>query len=127
MTLIFDGIGQQRWEYIEFGGKPDDWDRFGRPICRRLVNNGNQLCLSGFRPDTLVINNIGQGQHIDAQLKQIGAENYLTADGIIASHHERSSDELANRAPKDFNHDPLGKNSLFELAFLKADFAAGRI
>jgi hypothetical protein len=95
------------WEYIEFGGKRDNWDRFRRSIYCRLVNNGDQLVLPGFRPDTVIITNIGQGQHIDTQLKQIGAESYLKADGIIASYHERGSDELANRALKDFGHEQL--------------------
>ena len=40
-------------------------------------------------------------------LKKIGAEQYLTADGIVACYHDRGSDELANRALKDFGHEQL--------------------
>ena len=32
---------------------------------------------------------------------------YLEADGIVACYHERGSDELANRALKDFGHEQL--------------------
>lgn len=95
------------WEYIDFGSKRDNWDRFRRAIYCRLVNNRDQFYLPGCRPDTVIITNIGQGQHIDTLLKEIGAENYLTADGIVACYHERGSDELANRALKDFGHEQL--------------------
>ena len=72
-----------------------------------LINDGNQLYLPGCRPDTIIITNIGQGQAIDEQLKRIGAKDYLTAHGIVACYHERGSDELANRALKDFGHEQL--------------------
>jgi hypothetical protein len=95
------------WEYIEFGTKRGNWNRFRRAIYCRLVNNGDQLYLPGCRPDTVIITNIGQGQHIDTLLKEIGAVDYLKADGIVACYHERGSDELANRALKDFGHEQL--------------------
>ena len=31
----------------------------------------------------------------------------MKADGIVACYHERGSDELANRALKDFGHEQL--------------------
>lgn len=95
------------WEYIEFGSKRGSWNRFRRAIYCRLVNNGDQLYLPGCRPDTIIITNIGQGQQIDTRLKEIGAEDYLKADGLVACYHERGSDELANRALKDFGHEQL--------------------
>lgn len=95
------------WEYIEFGSKQGTWDRFRRAIYCRLLNEGPQLYLPGCRPDTVIITNIGQGQLIDAMLKRVGAYDYLKADGIVACYHERGSDELANRALKDFGHEQL--------------------
>ena len=95
------------WEYIEFGSKRGNWCRFRRAIYCRLINDGNQLYLPGCRPDTVIITNIGQGQPIDDQLTGVKAENYLTANGIVACYHERGSDELANRALKDFGHEQL--------------------
>ncbi len=95
------------WEYIEFGSKCKTWDRFRRAIYCRLINDGDQIYLPGCRPDTIIITNIGQGQQIDTLLKKIGAEDYLKADGIVACYHERGSDELANRALKDFGHEQL--------------------
>ena len=55
----------------------------------------------------MIITNIGQGQPIDEMLTRVGAENYLKADGIVACYHDRGSDELANRALKDFGHEQL--------------------
>ena len=95
------------WEYIEFGSRRGNWRQFRRAIYCRLINDGDQLYLPGCRPDTIIITNIGQGQKIDEQLKRSGAEPYLTADGIVACYHERGSDELANRALKDFGHEQL--------------------
>jgi hypothetical protein len=66
-----------------------------------------RLFLSGYRPDTIIVTNIGQGQAIDRFLKDVGALGYLTANGLVACYHERGSDELANRAIKDFGHEQL--------------------
>lgn len=95
------------WEYIEFGSKCENWSRFRRAIYCRLINDGKQLYLPGCRPDTVIITNIGQGQQIDSMLEKIGAQDYLEADSIVACYHERGSDELANRALKDFGHEQL--------------------
>jgi hypothetical protein len=55
----------------------------------------------------VIITNIGQGQAIDALLQESGAEQYLKADSIVACYHERGSDELANRALKNFGNEAL--------------------
>jgi hypothetical protein len=95
------------WEYIEFGSRRQSWNRFRRTIYCRLMNDGKQLYLPGCRPDTIIMTNIGQGQAIDSLLRASGFEDYLDADGIVACYHERGSDELANRALKDFGHEQL--------------------
>jgi hypothetical protein len=96
------------WQYTEFGCRQGSWKRFRRAIfCRLMHNDRNQLYLPGFRPDTIIITNIGQGQAIDWMLKKAGAADYLTANGLVACYHERGSDELANRAIKDFGHEQL--------------------
>ncbi|MGB5986876.1 MAG: IS1380 family transposase [Desulfobacterales bacterium] len=95
------------WEYIEFGSKCGSWDRYRRAIYCRLINNGKQLYLPGCRPDTVIFTNIGQGHAIDGMLKEAGAGYYLETDSIVACYHERGSDELANRALKDFGHEQL--------------------
>ena len=95
------------WEYMEFGSKRGNWKKFRRAFYCRLINNGQQLVLPGCRSDTVIITNLGQGQPIDKWLKQAGAESYLKSQAVIACYHERGSDELANRALKDFGHEQL--------------------
>jgi len=95
------------WEYMEFGSKRGNWKKFRRAFYCRLINNGQQLILPGCRPDTVIITNLGQGQPIDELLKQAGADFYLESQAVIACYHERGSDELANRALKDFGHEQL--------------------
>ncbi|EFK06146.1 conserved hypothetical protein [delta proteobacterium NaphS2] len=95
------------WEFIEFGSKRGNWDRFRRTIYCRLTNKGDQLYLPGCRPDTVIITNLGRGEPIDEQLKKMSAENYLEAHHIVGCYHERGTDELANRALKDFGQEQL--------------------
>lgn len=104
----FESSGKKDiWQYIEFGSKRGNWKKFRRAFYCRLLNNGNQLYLPGCRPDTVIITNLGQGQPIDEMLIKAGAESYLKPQAIVACYHERGSDELANRALKDFGHEQL--------------------
>jgi hypothetical protein len=98
---------KQAWQFIEFGSRRGNWKVFRRALYCRLVDDGHQLYLPGCRPDTVIITNIGQGQQIDEWLKAAGAAEYLSADAVIACYHNRGSDELANRALKDFGHEQL--------------------
>jgi len=104
----FESGKKEAWQYAEFGCRQGNWKTFRRAIfCRLMHNDRNQLYLPGFRPDTIIITNIGQGQAIDWMLKKAGVADYLTANGLVACYHERGSDELANRAIKDFGHEQL--------------------
>ncbi len=102
-----DDKGKDYWEYFEFGDKRGTWRQFRRALYCRLKNDGQQLYIPGFRPDTLIYTNIGMGQKIDEQLTAVGMEEYFNADRIIASYHERGCDELSNRGLKDFGHEEL--------------------
>ncbi|MDX2454855.1 IS1380 family transposase [Desulfosarcina sp.] len=104
----FESRKKEAWQYAEFGCRQGTWKRFRRAIfCRLIHNDRKQLYLPGFRPDTVIVTNIGQGQAIDWMLKKAGAADYLTANRLVACYHERGSDELANRAIKDFGHEQL--------------------
>ena len=106
--MKFESSKKESWQYVEFGNRQGSWKRFRRSIfCRLMHDDANQLYLPGFRPDTVMVTNIGQGQAIDWMLKQAGKTEYLTANGLVACYHERGSDELANRALKDFGHEQL--------------------
>ena len=104
----FESRKKESWQYIEFGCRRGNWKQFRRAIfCRLIHNERKQLYLPGFRPDTVIVTNIGQGQAVDGMLKKAGASDYLKANGLVACYHERGSDELANRALKDFGHEQL--------------------
>jgi hypothetical protein len=95
------------WEYTEFGSKRGNWKRFRRALYCRLTNKDGQLYLPGTRPDTIIITNLGLGGRIDEVLRQTGNAHYLSSDAILGCYHERGSDELANRALKNFGHEQL--------------------
>lgn len=95
------------WEYTEFGCKRGSWKRFRRALYCRLFNNAKQLYLPGTRPDTVIITNLGLGGRIDELLGQTGNADYLSCDAILGCYHERGSDELTNRALKNFGHEQL--------------------
>ena len=104
----FESKKSAAWQYFEFGSRRGNWDRFRRAFyCRLIHDDHKQLYLPGCRPDTVIVTNIGQGRLIDKMLKDAGAEDYLQANRLIACYHERGSDELANRALKDFGHEQL--------------------
>jgi hypothetical protein len=104
----FESGKKKAWQYTEFGIRQGNWKQFRRGIyCRLMHDDSKQLYLPGFRPDTIIVTNIGQGQVIDGMLKKAGAVDYLTTKGLVACYHERGSDELANRALKDFGHEQL--------------------
>jgi len=104
----FQSGKKKAWQYTEFGCRQGSWKRFRRAVfCRLMHDDSKQLYLPGFRPDTVIVTNIGQGQAIDGLLKKAAAEDYLSANGLVACYHERGSDELANRALKNFGHEQL--------------------
>ena len=111
----FESIKKQAWEYVEFGSKRGTWNCFRRAFYCRILDNDRQMYLPGMRPDTVIVTNIGQGQTVDLMLERAEAEKYLTADGIVASYHNRGIDELANRALKDFGHEQLPFNDLIRM------------
>ena len=104
----FESKRKETWRHIEFGYRCRSWDRFRRAVFCQLIHNGEQqLYLPVFRPDTVIVTNIGQGQAVDRMLERAGASDYLKSEGIVACYHDRGSDELANRALKDFGHEQL--------------------
>jgi hypothetical protein len=59
----FESSGKKDiWPYIEFGSKRGNLKKFRRASYWRLLSGGNQLYLPGYRPDTVIITNLGQGQ-----------------------------------------------------------------
>jgi hypothetical protein len=97
----------QVWEYVDFGDRRGNWDRFRRAIFCRPQYEDRQLLLKFARPDTIVYTNLAMGESIDEGLREAGMEKILTAEGIIEAYHGRGSDELVHRALKDFSSEQL--------------------
>jgi len=95
------------WEYTEFETRQKNWHKARRTIYSRLIQKDRQLVLAGLVKDSVIITNLGMGGPIDEQIRHAGHEHLLIAHQILADYHQRGSDELANRALKNFGHEQL--------------------
>lgn len=98
---------KQAWDYVEFGDRRGNWERFRRALYCRPVYEGEQMLLKFARPDTVLYTNLGMGGSIDEQLCRIGEEKLMTPKGMIQAYHGRGCDELVHRALKDFGKEEL--------------------
>jgi hypothetical protein len=98
---------RQVWDYLELGDRRRTWKRFRRAFLCRPVAEGRQWLLDYVRPLSILYNNLGMGQTIDARLAAVGQNHHLEAEGIIASYHGRGADELVHRGLKDFGFEEL--------------------
>ena len=79
------------------------------------------------RPDTIIYTNLGMGSVVDQRLEACGRSDLFTPQVLIQSYHERGSDELVNRALKDFGFEQLpfkrfGHNAAFYYTMIIAFF-----
>jgi hypothetical protein len=93
----------QSWQYVEWADRRGNWERFRRVIYSRPLYENRQMLLDFARPDNLIYTNLGMGRRLDEALDP----RWLSAAGIIATYHERGSDELVHRAFKDFGFEQL--------------------
>jgi hypothetical protein len=99
--------GRQQWLYTEFGDRRKTWDRFFRTIFTKpLTEEDGQIIFEFDRPETLIYTNIGMNTAITAQLAEKEPE-FISAESIICTYHERARDELVNRALKNFGTEHL--------------------
>ena len=97
----------QVWDYVEFGDRRGNWNRFRRAIFCRPQYEDKQMLLKFARPDTVIYTSLGMGETIDNRLRRAGMEKMLTPEGIIKTYHGRGYDELVHRALKDFSSEQL--------------------
>jgi hypothetical protein len=108
----------QIWQFVELGDRRGNWKQFRRAIFCRPLCEERQYVFEFQRPDTIIYTNLGMGSAIDERLKACGRSDLLTPQGLIGSYHDRGSDELVNRALKDFGSEQLpfkrfGHNAAF--------------
>ena len=65
----------------------------------------DQFFLHGFHSFTVTASNTDQAQPIYEMFTKVDTEDYFNANSIVSCYHIRGSDELANRALKDFVHE----------------------
>ena len=97
----------QVWNYVEFGDRRGSWKKFRRCIFCRPVYEDKQMLFKFARPDTVIYTNIGRGEAIDEQLREVGMEELFASQAIIEVYHGRGCDELVHRALKDFRSEQL--------------------
>ena len=98
---------EQAWDYVEFLDRRGSWRRSRRALYCRPHYDGDQLLLACERPETVLYTNLGQGQVVDALLKDAGRASWTAAERVIELAHGRGADELVHRALKDFGSETL--------------------
>lgn len=101
------GNGHQEWEYQEFGYRCETWKRFYRAIYTRPYYEDKQRLFEFARPDNVILTNIGINDRVFVHSSREKREEFIKAEGIISSHHQRGADELPHRGIKDFGFEEL--------------------
>ena len=92
----------QVWGYVEFGGKLKSWGRFRRCVYTELsTKKDGQFLLDFHKSDSIIYTNIGIDLELDKKLKETGAEEYFTAEGLIKFSHSKGKGELVHRSLKE--------------------------
>jgi hypothetical protein len=117
----------QIWRFIELGDRRGNWKQFRRAIFCSPLCEDRQYVFEFQRPDTIIYTNLGMGDVIDQRLEACGRSDLFTPQALIQSYHERGSDELVNRALKDFGFEQLpfkrfGHNAAFYYTMIIAFF-----
>jgi len=119
--------GRQVWQYLEFGNRCENWDRFLRTLFCRPLYEDDQMLLTFARPDTVLYTNLGMGQAVDRALKDAGHGHLIQPQQIVATYHGRGNDELVHRGLKDFGFEQMpfkrfAPNAAFYYAMLVSFF-----
>jgi hypothetical protein len=96
------------WDYFEFGNTRGTWNgKFYRSFYLELMPKSEQLILDFIKKKKVLYTNIGIDEKFTGLLKESNNIKYLKAETIIESYHQRGTDELVNRALKDFGTEQL--------------------
>lgn len=101
------GNGHQEWEYQEFGYRCETWKRFYRAIYTRPYYEDKQRLFEFARPGNVILTNIGINDRVFVHSSREKREEFIKAEGVISSHHQRGADELPHRGIKDFGFEEL--------------------
>ena len=100
--------GKITWRFGEVGYKSKSWETFYRGIyTQQMTTENGQFLLDFARPANIILTNIGVNPHVLSGLSSNEKELWLSATGIIKSHHERGADELPHKALKELGFETL--------------------
>jgi hypothetical protein len=121
-----EGKGQ-KWAFVEFGFRCDNWNRFFRAFYTRCLYEGRQMLLDFARPDNVILTNIGINDKALENCTPERRQYWLQPQSAIRSYHQCGTDELAHRGLKDFGSETLpfkrfSQNSAFYYCMLIAFF-----
>lgn len=98
---------EQAWKYLDFGDRRKSWRQERRALYLCPLYEGEQCLLQFARPETVLYTNLGCGELIDGLLADAGHGDWTEPQRIIELYHDRGTDELVNRALKDFASETL--------------------
>lgn len=118
---------KQKWNFLEFGFRCDNWDRFYRAFYTHCIFEGNQMLFDFARPDNVILTNIGINGKALENCTEERRQYWLSPDAIIGSYHHCGADELVHRGLKDFGFEQLpfkrfGHNCAFYYCMLISFF-----
>jgi hypothetical protein len=118
---------EQKWQFVEFGFRCDNWNRFFRAIYTRCLYEGEQMLLDFARPDNVILTNIGINDRALENCTPERRQHWLQPEAAIHSYHQCGADELTHRGLKDFASETLpfkrfSQNSAFYYCMLIAFF-----
>jgi hypothetical protein len=100
-----EGDKARVWSFYEFGDRRGTWaeNEFLRAFyCTQETEENGQYLMEFVKHDSIIYTNMGMGGKIDEQLISAGHGNMMEPGQIIETYFGRGSDELVNRAFKDF-------------------------
>ena len=118
---------EQKWQFLEFGFRCDNWNRFFRAFYTRCLYKGQQMLLDFARPDNVILTNIGINDKALENCTPERRQYWFQPEALINSYHQCGTDELAHRGLKDFACETLPfkrftQNSAFYYCMLIAFF-----
>jgi len=118
---------EQKWQFLEFGFRCNNWKRFFRAFYTHCLYEGQQMLLDFARPDNVILTNIGINDKVLENCTPERQQHWLQPETIINSYHQCGTDELAHRGLKDFASEKLpfkrfSQNSAFYYCMLIAFF-----
>ena len=97
------------WQYFEFEDRRKVWDEgiYYKVIYTGPLYEGKQMLFEFARLEDIIYTDVGMNKELTVILSKAGKEEYLQAEKIIETYHQRGADELVNEGLKNFGTEQL--------------------